>query len=63
MHPSGPNDLEILENLKEMIKNGQHEHYRAKPDPHALASIYLGDSRPAFQFKPNSDVRVLVFIK
>ena len=42
MLPPGENDLEILENLKEMIKNGQHECYRAIPNPTALASIYLG---------------------
>ena len=40
--PPGKNDLEILEKLKEMIKNGQHELYRAVPQPAALASIYLG---------------------
>ncbi|KAF9462327.1 hypothetical protein BDZ94DRAFT_1139625, partial [Collybia nuda] len=40
--PLGKNDLEILEKLKEMIKNGQHEAYKAIPQPAALASIYLG---------------------
>lgn len=40
--PPGQNDLEVLEKLKEMIKNGQHEFYRAVPQPAALASIYLG---------------------
>lgn len=40
--PPGKNDLEVLEKLKEMIKNGQHEFYRAVPQPAALASIYLG---------------------
>ena len=42
MLPPGQNDLEVLEKLKEMIKNGQHEFYRAVPQPTALASIYLG---------------------
>jgi len=42
MLPLGDTDLEILENLKEIIKNGQHECYRAIPQPDALASIYLG---------------------
>lgn len=42
MLPAGKNDLEILEKLKEMIKNGQHEFYRAIPQPAALASLYLG---------------------
>jgi hypothetical protein len=42
---SGANDLEILENLKQMIKNGQHEFYRAVPQPAALASLYLGPHR------------------
>ncbi|GLB45073.1 hypothetical protein LshimejAT787_1901510 [Lyophyllum shimeji] len=40
--PAGRNDLEILENLKEIIKNGQHDMYRPIPNPAALASIYLG---------------------
>lgn len=40
--PVGKNDLEILEKLKEMIKNGQHEAYKAIPQPAALANIYLG---------------------
>ncbi|KAJ3507669.1 hypothetical protein NMY22_g16857 [Coprinellus aureogranulatus] len=40
--PPGKNDLEILENLKQIIKNGQHEFYRAIPQPEALASLYLG---------------------
>jgi hypothetical protein len=40
--PPGQNDLEVLEKLKELIKNGQHEFYRAVPQPAALASLYLG---------------------
>lgn len=40
--PAGQNDLEVLEKLKEKIKSGQHEIYRAIPQPTALASIYLG---------------------
>jgi len=42
MLPPGKNDLEVLENLKTMIKEGQHEFYRAIPQPAALASLYLG---------------------
>lgn len=38
------NDLEILERLKERIKNGQHEVYRPVPQPAVLASLYLGSS-------------------
>ncbi|KAF9227098.1 hypothetical protein BS17DRAFT_445684 [Gyrodon lividus] len=38
----GKNDLEILENLKTMIKDGQHDFYRAVPQPAALASLYQG---------------------
>jgi hypothetical protein len=38
----GETDLEILENLKEIIKNNQHECYRPIPQPAALANIYLG---------------------
>lgn len=40
--PPGKNDLEILENLKSVIKEGQHEFYRAVPQPAALASLYIG---------------------
>ncbi|KAF5391906.1 hypothetical protein D9757_001742 [Collybiopsis confluens] len=42
MLPLGKNDLEILENLKDRIKKGQHEFFRATPTPAALASLYLG---------------------
>ena len=38
----GQSDLELLEKLKETIKNNQHEYFRAVPQPAALASIYLG---------------------
>ena len=40
--PPGQNDLEILQSLKETIKNNQHEMYRPVPQPAALASVYLG---------------------
>ncbi|KAG6375602.1 hypothetical protein JVT61DRAFT_3168 [Boletus reticuloceps] len=40
--PPGKNDLEILENLKTIIKEGQHEFYRAAPQPAALATLYMG---------------------
>ena len=40
--PPGQNDLEILERLKETIKNNHHELYRPIPQPAALASVYLG---------------------
>ena len=40
--PTGQNDLEILEKLKETIKNNQHEFFRPIPQPVALASVYLG---------------------
>lgn len=43
-HNNNHNDLDILENLKELIKSGQHEFYRAEPQPTALASVYLGVS-------------------
>ncbi|KAJ7231274.1 hypothetical protein B0H12DRAFT_1263172 [Mycena haematopus] len=43
-------DLEVLENLKAIIKAGQHEFYRAVPQPQALAAIYLG---------PNAQVRFI----
>ncbi|KAH9859170.1 hypothetical protein C2E23DRAFT_769101, partial [Lenzites betulinus] len=38
----GQNDLEILERLKQTIKNNQHELFRPVPQPAALASVYLG---------------------
>ncbi|KAI0369612.1 hypothetical protein BV20DRAFT_1121871 [Pilatotrama ljubarskyi] len=40
--PPGQSDLEILERLKETIKNNQHELFRPIPQPAALASVYLG---------------------
>ncbi|PIL29674.1 hypothetical protein GSI_08112 [Ganoderma sinense ZZ0214-1] len=49
--PTGQNDLEILEKLKETIKNNQHEYFRPVPQPAALASVYLGprsSSSPAY---------------
>ena len=42
MLPPGKNDLEVLENLKNIIKSGQHQYYRPIPQPLALASLYLG---------------------
>lgn len=38
----GQNDLEILERLKETIKNNQHDIFKPIPQPAALASIYTG---------------------
>ncbi|RPD54438.1 hypothetical protein L226DRAFT_445033, partial [Lentinus tigrinus ALCF2SS1-7] len=38
----GQNDLQILERLKETIKNNHHEFFRPVPQPAALASVYLG---------------------
>jgi hypothetical protein len=38
----GKDDLEKLENLKRIIKSGQHEFYRAIPQPEALAKLYMG---------------------
>ena len=40
--PSGQNDLEILERLKETIKSNKHEIFRPVPQPAALASVFLG---------------------
>ncbi|THH26840.1 hypothetical protein EUX98_g7347 [Antrodiella citrinella] len=39
---SAQNDLEVLQRLKETIKNNQHDVFRPIPQPSALASIYLG---------------------
>ncbi|KAG5641010.1 hypothetical protein DXG03_006384 [Asterophora parasitica] len=46
MLPPGANDLELLENLKEIIKAGQHNQFQHKPQPGALASLYLGHIPP-----------------
>lgn len=43
-HNTQHNDLDILENLKEFIKSGQHEFYRSEPRPSALANLYLSVS-------------------
>ncbi|TFY54645.1 hypothetical protein EVG20_g9622 [Dentipellis fragilis] len=40
--PPGLSDLEVLESLKQAIKNNQHEIYRAIPQPEALRSLYKG---------------------
>ena len=56
--PPGKNDLEILENLKQIIKNGQHDFYRAIPQPTALASLYLGkipNAEPTAQTGPSEE--------
>ncbi|TFY79922.1 hypothetical protein EWM64_g4092, partial [Hericium alpestre] len=37
--PAGPSDLETLEQLKEAIKNNQHEVFRAVPQPEVLRSL------------------------
>ncbi|OBZ70819.1 hypothetical protein A0H81_09475 [Grifola frondosa] len=50
----GQNDLEILENLKQAIKNGQHEFFRPVPQPAALASVYLGPKSASSQV-PNPE--------
>ena len=41
----GQKDLELLENLKDTIINGQHEFFRSVPQPAALAKIYMGNTR------------------
>ncbi|KAI0338243.1 hypothetical protein BDW22DRAFT_1382528, partial [Trametopsis cervina] len=40
--PAAQNDLEVLERLKETIKNNQHEYFKPAPQPRALESVYLG---------------------
>ncbi|KAI0313152.1 hypothetical protein OF83DRAFT_1065995 [Amylostereum chailletii] len=40
--PPGQSDLEVLERLKEAIKNNQHDIFRAFPRPDVLASLYQG---------------------
>lgn len=45
--PPGQNDLELLERLKEVIKNNQHDIFRPIPQPAALASLIIGSSTAA----------------
>ena len=47
--PPGKNDLDILQNLKQIIKDGQHPFFRAVPQPAALASIYMGTIPSQYQ--------------
>ncbi|KDR67802.1 hypothetical protein GALMADRAFT_36187, partial [Galerina marginata CBS 339.88] len=51
--PPGKNDLEILQNLKKIIKDGQHPFYKATPNPGALASLYMG----TIPIQPQQSVR------
>ena len=53
--PRGQGDLEALERLKEVIKNNQHEIFRATPRLDALASLYqgpLGTLKPSVALHP-----------
>ncbi|KAL6299788.1 hypothetical protein BKA93DRAFT_705698, partial [Sparassis latifolia] len=52
--PPGQSDLEVLEKLKESIKNGQHEFFRAVPQPATLAKLYLGP-RATTQVPPHPE--------
>ena len=47
--PPGKSDLDILQNLKQIIKDGQHPFFRAVPQPAALASIYMGTIPSQYQ--------------
>ncbi|KAI0029466.1 hypothetical protein K488DRAFT_88698 [Vararia minispora EC-137] len=40
--PAGQADLDALQRLKDVIKNGQHEIFRAIPQPTVLANLYKG---------------------
>jgi hypothetical protein len=42
----GRNDLEVLENLKNIIKSNQHEIYKPIPQPDALLAQYRGPIPP-----------------
>jgi hypothetical protein len=55
MLPPGNNDLQVLENLKTIIKEGQHEFYRAIPKPAALASLYLGPTTALPHIQPHPE--------
>ena len=52
--PPGKNDLDILQNLKQIIKDGQHPFFRAVPQPAALASIYMGTIPSQYQTQERS---------
>lgn len=51
--PPGKSDLEILQNLKKLIIEGQHPFYRAVPSPAALASLYKGPIPAQSQPEPD----------
>ncbi|CAL1705983.1 unnamed protein product [Somion occarium] len=53
--PPGQSDLELLERLKETIKNNQHEIFRPVPQPDALASVYLGPRPAVSQVPPHPE--------
>ncbi|KAI6037558.1 hypothetical protein EDC04DRAFT_2121056 [Pisolithus marmoratus] len=55
MLPPGKNDLEALENLKSLIKDGQHEIFKAYPKPAALASLYLGPRNGLSRVPPHPE--------
>jgi hypothetical protein len=55
--PPGKNDLDILQNLKKIIKDGQHPFFRAVPQPVALASIYMGPTVSPVDSRPQPDSR------
>ncbi|KAG6884108.1 hypothetical protein C0993_001385 [Termitomyces sp. T159_Od127] len=50
----GKNDLERLENLKNIIKANQHANYRPIAQPAALAALYLGPLSTS-QLEPNTN--------
>lgn len=52
--PPGQNDLEVLEKLKDTIKKGQHEFFRAVPQPSALARNYLGPAPSSYNSSVSS---------
>lgn len=53
--PPGQKDLEALERLKDTIKNGQHEFFRAVPQPAVLANLYQGPRQPQSQVPPHPE--------
>ncbi|KAH8107626.1 hypothetical protein BXZ70DRAFT_356 [Cristinia sonorae] len=52
---SANNDLELLEKLKETIKNNQHDIFRPVPQPVTLASLYLGPPSSSSSLAPHPD--------
>ncbi|KAK7040793.1 hypothetical protein VNI00_009699 [Paramarasmius palmivorus] len=52
----GSNDLEKLENLKNIIKSSQHQLFTTEPKPEALAALFLGQITHSGQEKTSEEI-------